>query len=294
MLRSGHPVDIVSEHVRSRRLACSSKIKHSGSPHPAMSTCAGRSTRSLRSAVSPRPASALRLAGELPFEEDWKGIRVAHPRLRSLPGPGGRLNPALLVRCALPVLRRWRSSGFDFDVIDAEFFYPDGPAAAHLAAIFDAPFSIKARGSDIHYWGARPECRRQILQAAAAANGLLAVSESLRQDMIAMGMQAEKIRVHYTGVDLDHFRPMDRQTGKAALGVSTRLVVSLGALIPRKGHDIVVNAIANLPRCHIADRGRRTRTFASGETDAFPRSDGARADARRRAAYRVAGDPGGR
>jgi teichuronic acid biosynthesis glycosyltransferase TuaC len=184
---------------------------------------------------------------ELPFEEDWKGIRVAHPRLRSLPGLSGRLNPALLVRCALPVLRRWRSSGFNFDVIDAEFFYPDGPAAARLAAIFDAPFSIKARGSDIHYWGAMPECRRQILRAAARANGLLAVSESLRQDMIAMGMQPDKIRVHYTGVDLDHFRPMDRQTGKAALGVSTKLVVSLGALIPRKGHDIVIEAVANLP-----------------------------------------------
>ena len=34
---------------------------------------------------------------------------------------------------------------------------------------------------------------------------------------------------------------------KAALGVSGPLVVSLGALIPRKGHDIVMRAVASIP-----------------------------------------------
>jgi teichuronic acid biosynthesis glycosyltransferase TuaC len=182
----------------------------------------------------------------LPPEENWKGLRVARPRLRTLPGVSGRINPLLLVRSALPVLKRWRDEGFNFDLIDAEFFYPDGPAAARLASILNVPFSIKARGADIHYWGKRPGCRQQILTAAAHANGLLAVSHSLRDDMIAMGMEADKIRVHYTGVDLDRFRPADRAAAKTALGVSGELVVSLGALIPRKGHDIVIEAIARL------------------------------------------------
>ncbi len=39
---------------------------------------------------------------------------------------------------------------FPFDVINAEFFLPDGPAAVALGNTSDVPVSIKARGSDIH------------------------------------------------------------------------------------------------------------------------------------------------
>jgi teichuronic acid biosynthesis glycosyltransferase TuaC len=183
----------------------------------------------------------------LPEAECWKGVQVARPRFPTLPGLSGPFNPSLLVHAARKVLRRWQAEGFHFDVIDAQFFYPDGPAAARLAREFGVPFSIKARGADIHYWGARRGCRAQILRAAAEADGLLTVAQSLRQDMVAMGMDAAKIGVHYTGVDLDRFRPLDRAAAKARLGVTGPLVVSLGALIPRKGHDLVIEAMAGIP-----------------------------------------------
>ena len=86
-----------------------------------------------------------------------------------------------------------------FDVIDAEFFWPDGVAAMHLAEALGLPFSIKARGSDIHFWGRRPAVAAQMLEAGRKAGGLLAVSAALKSDMAAMGMPEEKIRVHYTG-----------------------------------------------------------------------------------------------
>lgn len=185
----------------------------------------------------------------LPREEDWKGLRVARPRFPILPGLSGPINPSLLFRAARPVLRFWQSNGFPFDVIDAQFFYPDGPAAARLAMEFGVPFSIKARGADIHYWGALRRCRRQLLAAAAQAHGLLAAAQSLRRDMVGMGMHADKISVHYTGVDLEQFRPFgpeQQAAAKAVLRVSGPLVVSVGALIPRKAHEIVIEAICNI------------------------------------------------
>ncbi len=183
----------------------------------------------------------------LPLEDVWKGVPVARPRMRVIPRLSGPLNPALLVRAARPVLRRWRDEGFRFDVIDAQFFYPDGPAARVLAAEFGVPFSVKARGADIHYWGHQPGCRGQVRRAAAAARGMLAVAASLRRDMIGMGMDGARIAVHYTGVDLERFRPADRAAAKAKLGVDGPLVVSLGALIPRKGHGLVIEAMAEIP-----------------------------------------------
>lgn len=183
----------------------------------------------------------------LPESEIWNGVHVFRPRFATLPGLSGAVNPGSVARALLPVIARLRTTGFVPDVIDAEFFYPDGPAAARLASRLGIPFSVKARGADIHYWGARPACRRQILQAATQSGGMLAVAGSLRSDMAALGMNPARITVHYTGVDLDRFRPQDRDAAKAALGISGKLILSLGALIPRKGHDIVIRAMPLLP-----------------------------------------------
>jgi glycosyltransferase involved in cell wall biosynthesis len=109
------------------------------------------------------------------------------------------------------------------------------------------PVSITARGSDIHRWGKVPGVAGQVLAAGRAANGMHAVSEAIRGDMIAMGMPGERIVPIATGVDQERFAPCDRAAGKAALGVSGPLVVALGALIPLKGHDILIDAVSRLP-----------------------------------------------
>src|SRR5262249_32207772 len=120
--------------------------------------------------------SRYRQLDRLMQEEVWKGLCIARPRFKIIPGLSGIFNSSSLFYAARRVLRRWWNEGFAFDVIDAQFFYPDGPAAGWLAAEFGVPFSIKARGADIHYWSSRSGCRRQILRAAGEANGLLAVS----------------------------------------------------------------------------------------------------------------------
>jgi glycosyltransferase involved in cell wall biosynthesis len=178
-------------------------------------------------------------------EEVRNGLRVHRPRFRVLPRLETR-SAISLARAALPLLRTLRSR-FPFDVIDAEFFWPDGVAAMHVSRALGVPFSIKARGSDIHFWGERPSVRRQMLDAAQTAGGLLAVSERLRESMVALGMPGEKIRVHHTGIDLDRFVPSDRDAGKARLGLRGPLLASAGALIPLKGQALVIEAVRSLP-----------------------------------------------
>src|SRR3546814_12734928 len=55
-------------------------------------------------------------------------------------------------------------------------------------------------------------------------------------------MPERKIRVHYTGIDLDRFKPIDRRAAKARLEVKGPLLITAGALIPRKGHTLVLQA----------------------------------------------------
>ncbi|MEA3038572.1 MAG: teichuronic acid biosynthesis glycosyltransferase TuaC [Sphingomonadales bacterium] len=171
----------------------------------------------------------------LALSEDWKGLRVHRPRFSPFPA---RLQPEAIARVVRPIAEAFRP-----DVIDAEFFWPDGPAALHLAGALDIPFSVKARGADIHYWATRPGIGAQILEAAKAADGLLAVSAALKADMVALGMPDETIRVHHTGVDLDRFHP----GAAAALGIEGPLVVTAGALIPRKRPELVLQVARLVP-----------------------------------------------
>ncbi len=182
----------------------------------------------------------------LPEAETWKGLRVYRPRFLNLPGTGGIFHARMMARGAAPVLEAIREE-FPFDLIAAEFFYPGGPAAVALGRRLGVPVSITARGSDIHRWGKVPGVAGQVIAAGRAAAGMVSVSEAMRDDMIALGMPGERIEPIVTGIDLERFAPRDRTAGKAVLGVAGQLVVSLGALIPLKGHDIVVDAVARLP-----------------------------------------------
>src|SRR3569623_1409260 len=125
-------------------------------------------------------------------------------------------------------------------VLALSTLFPDAPAAIALGEHFGVPVSIKARGADIHLWRHAPGTAAHVIAAGQAAAGLLAVSEAMKADMAAIGIPADRIRVHHTGVDLACFAPADRAAGKTARGLTGPLVVSLGALIPRKGHDVVL------------------------------------------------------
>ena len=187
-----------------------------------------------------------RARARLALRENWRGVIVHRPRFTVIPKIGERPTARMMAKALLPQLRKIRER-FPFDVIDAEFFWPDGPAAMHLSKALGLPFSIKARGSDIQYWAHRPGIAKQLIAAGHAADGLLSVSAALRGVMGSLGMPEEKIRVHYTGVDLDHFKPLDRPAAKARLGIDGPLIVTAGALIERKGQRIVLAALEQLP-----------------------------------------------
>ena len=191
-------------------------------------------------------SARFRAQAALPLRENWAGLDVSRPRFVTIPGTGGRFHVPALIRALIPVLDRLYDEA-RFDVIDASFFFPDGPAAVALGRRYGVPVSIKARGADIHHWGLSPATRHQVARAAMQADGLLAVSDAMADDVAALGVPRHRIRVHHTGVDQSRFQPADREAAKRALGVTGPLILSLGALIPRKGHGVVIDAVARLP-----------------------------------------------
>jgi glycosyltransferase involved in cell wall biosynthesis len=180
-----------------------------------------------------------------PLVETRHGLTVHHPRVPQVPGLWQR-NPGAMVGSCLTLLRTIKRD-FSFELIDAHYFFPDGSAAATLGEMLEVPVIITSRGSDVTDWPSRPVARRMILLAAEKAAGLAAVSNSLVQQMAALGMNREKIALLRNGVDLDHFRPLDRAAARHAYGVTGSCIVSVAALVPLKSHHVTIEAVAGLP-----------------------------------------------
>lgn len=184
-------------------------------------------------------------------EEMRLGNRVLHPRFWSPPGLAMYVQPLTMALSAMPAVRRLAREGGGFDVIDAHYFYPDGVAAALLARWLRKPLVITARGSDINRLSQIAWPRRLIVRAAAQASGIVTVSGALSARLRELGVAADKITVVRNGVDLARFAPVDRVEARRRLGLpDAPLVMSIGNLVPEKGHDLVLDALARLPDVH--------------------------------------------
>lgn len=184
---------------------------------------------------------------QAPRREVRDGVEVLHPRYPVLPKIGSWLAPTALFHTGLDAVRRLELQGRRFDVIDAHYFYPDGVAAARLGRALRIPVVITARGSDLTLIPSSAGPRRAIRWAAREASVGVAVCEDLRRRLVELGAPDERTLVLRNGVDLEVFCPGDRQAARAMLGCDAFTLVSVGSLIERKGHDLVIEALCKQP-----------------------------------------------
>jgi glycosyltransferase involved in cell wall biosynthesis len=184
----------------------------------------------------------------VPRVEERNGIRVEHPRYLLLPKVGMNSAPYTLARTGLAAAKRLIAEGYDFDLIDAHYFYPDGVAATFIGKALDKPVVITARGTDINLIPQYPKPKQMILQAAADCAAMITVCAALKDAIVGLGGTAQKIVALRNGVDLQLFQPEDKAQARAAFGISDKFAIaSVGHLIERKGHHLVIEALAQIP-----------------------------------------------
>lgn len=197
---------------------------------------------------SPRFGEYARFAAT-PAREHRNGLEVHHPRYLLLPKVGMNLAPYAMALGALPVIRRLQREGFDFDLIDAHYYYPDGVAAGLLARWLGKPFVVTARGTDLNLIPEYPFPRKLILQTADRASASIGVCQALMDSLQALGADPGKLHTLRNGVDLERFVPEPRDAARQRLGLDGQGVylLSVGHLIERKGHHIAIEALPALP-----------------------------------------------
>ncbi len=176
--------------------------------------------------------------------ETIAGLETFHPRYFNPPKVGMRFYGHWMARSALELVQRLHAAA-PIDLIDAHYVYPDGDAAARLGEALRVPVCVTARGTDINLFAQMPAIRPLIQRTLQRAQGIVAVSAALKERMIELGIEPEKIAVIRNGVDRDVFQPRDRLTARHKLGLAAeaKLIVSVAALVPLKGVDRLIEAM---------------------------------------------------
>lgn len=186
--------------------------------------------------------------GRVPRVDALDSVKVVHPRYPAIPRIGMTLAPVLMAAALLPQLLAFRKNGFDFDVIDSYYIYPDGVAAIMLGAMLRRPVVLTAFGTDLNLLPKFPLVRAQIRWALEKAAAVTAVCEALKNVAQNLGVPGSKIKVVLHGVDLKLFTPpKDRVTKRLQLGFRNPTLISVGHLIARKRNHVLLEALSQVP-----------------------------------------------
>ena len=178
--------------------------------------------------------------------ESRYGIAVQRARFLAIPGVTSWINPLSMALSALPTVRKLQRQQ-DFDLIDAHFVFPDAAAALLLGRWLGKPVVVTARGTDINTFPRHAVPRRWIRWVTRHADALVTVSAALRQTWLDLGVAPERVTVLRNGVDLSLFVAADREAARAEVGFTGPTMLSVGHLIPDKGHHMVVDTLTLVP-----------------------------------------------
>src|SRR5260370_15357417 len=184
------------------------------------------------------------------------GIEVFHPRM--LVGPGYSLHSIesrVYYWAARRVAKRLRGD-FPFELIHAHFTYPDGVAAVRLGK----QFGVRVIITEQNRWGPWMDkdtaVRRQTIRAAQECIFQIAISRSVRESIVRLTGESEKLRVVPDAVDGDIFT-LPEQGQRPILDQ----IIFVGAIRPVKGVDVLLRAVRLL-----VDAGRDVKLILVGES----------------------------
>ncbi len=175
---------------------------------------------------------------QVPFRQFREGVDVTHPRF--LTGPGystHNLESQLYYWGVSKVVDRlWQEK--PFDLIHAHFIYPDGVVGARLAERYKVPLVITEHAFWQPWLDQYPRVRERAVVAAKTCSFHIAVSDSVRQNIVQFTGENERLRVIPVGVDMDVFTPLpDGQEPELDS------ILYVGRIHETKGVDILLHSM---------------------------------------------------
>jgi phosphoheptose isomerase/glycosyltransferase involved in cell wall biosynthesis len=169
----------------------------------------------------------------------------------------------------------WRREGIP-DLVHAHFWMSGmaataAAAAARIPAVqtFHALGSVKRRHQGVA--DTSPACRLETEARLVAQNQLvLATCRDEVQELMGLGADPDRLRIVPCGVDAEAFAPSAEVTATGAQRSPQDPVrlLALGRLVERKGVDVVVRVLAQVPQAHLTVAGGPDRSALGDDPEA--------------------------
>jgi glycosyltransferase involved in cell wall biosynthesis len=182
------------------------------------------------------------------------GIVIEHPRYVYTPGVlrglHGQFFEHSIRRPFAEHLRSWSPH-----VVLACWGYPDAWAATRLAREARLPVAVKLHGSDVLTLGRGARLARTA-DMLRAVDGVITVSQNLRDRAIDIGAPADRTHVVHNGIDSIVFCPGSRDSARRAVNMPgpEPLLLFVGNLLPVKGVDVLIESLGRLHRSRVPFR----------------------------------------
>ena len=154
-----------------------------------------------------------------------------------------------LPKAALPLVHAFVRTIFcPVDVVACGDLFPQGPVAMLLKRTFSLPYIVHCHGDDFLQAGRYRQQSRVRNSIYQAADMVIANSEFTRQLLLEIGIPERRIRAITPGVDCSEFSPApaDQKLVERFALKGAQVLLTVARLVPRKGHDMVLRAVAKL------------------------------------------------
>jgi teichuronic acid biosynthesis glycosyltransferase TuaC len=160
----------------------------------------------------------------------------------SLPGNFGLATAGSFLAAGISKTVRGLHRQNPFDLIHAHAALPCGHAAVALSRNLGIPFVVSVHGLDVYSTRQVGErwanwCHQKSAEVYRHAHTIICISDKVKQQLTSE--MATKAVVIYNGVDPNVFRPAPEIS-------PTLTVLSVGNLIPSKGHALLLRAFADV------------------------------------------------
>ncbi len=185
---------------------------------------------------------------KVPFLEIQDGIEVYHPRFFNIPKLCKFLDGIFFFISSILTTINLRKS-FKFDIIDAHFIYPEGFGAVLLGKVIRRPVIITERGT-IRKLLKYPLIKPQIQYALGKAVKVFTVCNDLKKAVTELGIPEKRVVVVPNGVDIEKFKPVEKQKARKELGLLEykKIIISAGGLVERKGFHRIISVLPEIKK----------------------------------------------
>ncbi len=178
--------------------------------------------------------------------KDIDGIHVIGTKGLNIPGVRGLMFKKNAKKALENLLEKE-----DIDIIHGHYLFPASAVAVEVGKEHGIKTYVTAHGSDMfELYKTQPLMRSTLKKVLKSADVVLAVSNALRHEIIATGVEgiASKTRLSWNSVDINRFSAKENTTFKEENGLEDKpIVLFVGNLIKRKNVESLLEAkkIAN-------------------------------------------------